>query len=573
MKFYSLLFYCLTVILISCDGNKETIDLIIYNGNIITIDDRKPVAQALAVRSDKILAVGTDEEITSLENSETRMINLQGQTAIPGLIEGHAHFMSYGYSMMKLRLNDLKNWSDIVALVEKSVATAKPGEWIIGRGWHQEKWDKNPTPNVSGYPVNDLLSKVSPNNPVYLTHASGHGIISNKYAMKLAGITSQTRDPLGGLILHDSKGKPTGVFLENADTLIVNRYQEYLNALTPEQKLIRKTKALNLANRGCLKLGITSFHDAGASYKEIDFYKSMVDSKQQKVRLWVMLEEENNLLKKSVAPYIFKNYGNNRLTIGGIKRYMDGALGAHGAWLIEPYNDLPESHGLNTIDLAEFEETAEIAIENELQLCTHSIGDLGNRTTLDIYEKVINKYAPGKDLRWRIEHAQHLHPDDIGRFASLGIIPVMQSIHCTSDGPWVIKKLGEKRSRDGAYVWRSLMDSGAIIANGTDAPVESINPFENYYSAVTRKMSNDQAFYPDQNMTREEALRSYTINPAFSAFEENIKGSLTPGKLADITVLSQNILTVDEEKIADTYVIYTIVGGKILYQQESISVK
>jgi predicted amidohydrolase YtcJ len=567
MKIYSILFCCLTVLFVSCDSKKETVDLIIHNGNIITIDDNKPVVQALAVSNDKIFATGTNKEILSLANSETKVIDLLGKTAIPGLIEGHAHFMSYGYSMMKLRLNNLKNWAEIVTLIEKSIASAKPGEWIIGRGWHQEKWDKIPTPNVSGYPVNDLLSKVSPNNPVYLTHASGHGIIANNYAMKLAGISPQTPDPLGGLILHDSKGKPTGVFLENADTLIINRHLEYLEALTPEQKLIRKTQALNLANQGCLKMGITSFHDAGASYKEIDFYKSMVDSKQQKVRLWVMLEEENDILKKSITPYIFKNYGNNRLTIGGIKRYMDGALGSHGAWLIEPYKDLPESRGLNTIDLAQFEETAEIAIQSGLQLCTHSIGDLANRTTLDIYEKVMKKYAQGKDLRWRVEHAQHLHPDDIGRFASLGIIPVMQSVHCTSDGPWVIKKLGEQRSRKGAYVWCSLMDSGAIIANGTDAPVESINPFENYYSAVTRKMSNGQAFYPEQIMTREEALRSYTINPAFAAFEENIKGSLSLGKLADITVLSQNILTVDEEKIADTYVIYTIVGGKILYQQ------
>jgi predicted amidohydrolase YtcJ len=567
MKIYSILFCCLTVLFVSCDSKKETVDLIIHNGNIITIDDNKPVVQALAVSNDKIFATGTNKEILSLANSETKVIDLLGKTAIPGLIEGHAHFMSYGYSMMKLRLNNLKNWAEIVTLIEKSIAIAKPGEWIIGRGWHQEKWDKIPTPNVSGYPVNDLLSKVSPNNPVYLTHASGHGIIANNYAMKLAGISPQTPDPLGGLILHDSKGKPTGVFLENADTLIINRHLEYLEALTPEQKLIRKTQALNLANQGCLKMGITSFHDAGASYKEIDFYKSMVDSKQQKVRLWVMLEEENDILKKSITPYIFKNYGNNRLTIGGIKRYMDGALGSHGAWLIEPYKDLPESRGLNTIDLAQFEETAEIAIQSGLQLCTHSIGDLANRTTLDIYEKVMKKYAQGKDLRWRVEHAQHLHPDDIGRFASLGIIPVMQSVHCTSDGPWVIKKLGEQRSRKGAYVWCSLMDSGAIIANGTDAPVESINPFENYYSAVTRKMSNGQAFYPEQIMTREEALRSYTINPAFAAFEENIKGSLSLGKLADITVLSQNILTVDEEKIADTYVIYTIVGGKILYQQ------
>jgi predicted amidohydrolase YtcJ len=246
---------------------------------------------------------------------------------------------------------------------------------------------------------------------------------------------------------------------------------------------------------------------------------------------------------------------------------MDGALGAHGAWLLEPYNDLPESRGLNTISLDVFEESAEIAIQNGFQLCTHAIGDRANRKTLDIYEKVLKKYPQATDLRWRIEHAQHLHPDDIGRFAELGVIPAMQTVHCTSDGPWVIKKLGEKRSREGAYVWRSLIDSGTIIPNGTDSPVESINPFENFYSAVTRKMSNGESFYPGQVMSREEALSSYTINPAYAAFEEDIKGTLKVGKLADIVVLSQNILIAPEEKIPETEVVYTILGGKILYQR------
>ncbi len=267
-------------------------------------------------------------------------------------------------------------------------------------------------------------------------------------------------------------------------------------------------------------------------------------------------------LKNHISSYKIKNYGDNHLTVGGIKRYMDGALGAHGAWLLEPYNDLPNSRGLNTIDLDVFAESAEIAIQNGFQLCTHAIGDLGNRKTLDIYEKTFKKYPDAQNLRWRIEHAQHLHPDDIGRFAQLGVIPVMQSVHCTSDGPWVEKKLGEKRSHEGAYVWRELMNAGSIISNGTDAPVESINPYENFYSAITRKMSGGGAFFPDQTMTREEALRSYTINAAYSAFEENEKGTLSVGKLADITVLSQNIMTVPEHDIPNTDAVYTIVGGR-----------
>ncbi len=560
-------FFCLALGFLSCDYENNPVDLILYNGNIVTVDDHIPVVRALAAGGGKILAVGTDDKIKSMAGTETKMIDLEGKTAIPGLIEGHAHFMSFGYSMMKLRLNKAKNWQEIIELVAKAASATEPGEWIIGRGWHQEKWDQIPMPNVSGYPVHDLLSKAASENPVILTHASGHAIIANGYAIQLAGISPATPDPPGGTILHTPGGQPTGVFLENADTLITNHHKKYLESLTAEQKYLRKLKALLLANQGCLKNGITGFHDAGSSFEEIDFFKAMIDTNYLNIRLWVMLDEENDNLKKSISLYKLKNYGDDHLTVGGIKRYMDGALGAHGAWLLEPYNDLPESIGLNTISLDVFEESAEIAIQNGFQLCTHAIGDRSNRKTLDIYEKVFRKYPQATDLRWRIEHAQHLHPDDIGRFAKLGVIPVMQSVHCTSDGPWVIKKLGENRSREGAYVWRSLIDSGSIIPNGTDSPVESINPFENFYSAVTRKMSNGESFYPDQVMSREEALSSYTINPAYAAFEEETKGTLKVGKLADIVVLSQNILIVPEENIPDTEVVYTIVGGKVLYQK------
>jgi predicted amidohydrolase YtcJ len=245
---------------------------------------------------------------------------------------------------------------------------------------------------------------------------------------------------------------------------------------------------------------------------------------------------------------------------------MDGALGAHGAWLLEPYSDLPASTGLNTTPVEEIKETARLAIENGFQLCTHAIGDRANREILDIYEEAFSAHPDKKDLRWRVEHAQHLSPSDIPRFGRLGIIPSMQGVHCTSDGPWVIKKLGENRAREGAYVWRDLIKGGAVICNGTDSPVEDINPIPCFYATVSRKMKDGTVFFPDQRLSREEALRTYTLNGAYASFQEDLLGSLQPGKLADITVLSQDIMTVPEDDILKTKVVMTIVGGRVLYQ-------
>lgn len=553
-------------VIIGCRQPKSA-DLVLMNGKIVTMDETKPEAQALAAKGDVIIAVGSDEEIKPFISPATKVIDLNGKLAVPGLIDGHGHFMSLGQSKMRLDLTKVKNWDEIVAMVAAAVKKAKPGEWILGRGWHQEKWDKVPEPNIEGLPFHFELSKVSPNNPVFLTHASGHAGYANAKAMELAGITKETPDPEGGEIVRDGEGNPIGAFREEAQGLVTSAMQDYWHDRTAEQKKTDQEQAFELAVQECLSKGITSFHDASSSFETIDFFKQMVNERKMGVRLYVMISEGNKRLEEKLKDYRIINYGDKRLTVRAIKRFIDGALGSHGAWLLEPYNSLPTSVGLNTDPIDSMKETARIAIENNFQLCTHAIGDRGNRETLNIYEEAFKAHPEKKDLRWRIEHAQHLHHDDIPRFGRLGVIAAMQGIHCTSDGPWVIKRLGEKRAKEGAYVWQSLMKSGAIIANGTDVPVEAVDPIPNFFALVTRKMNNGEAFYPDQKMTREQALRSYTLNCAYAAFEEDFKGSLSVGKLADITVLSKDILTIPDEDILQAAVLYTIVGGKVMYKK------
>jgi len=278
-----------------------------------------------------------------------------------------------------------------------------------------------------------------------------------------------------------------------------------------------------------------------------------------------MLNESNEILGPKLSDYRWINLEDNRLTVRAIKRFIDGALGAHGAWLLDPYEDLPGSSGLNTTPLESLAETAQLAIENDFQLCVHAIGDKANQQILDLFEMSFQSHPDKSDLRWRIEHAQHLALRDISRFSQLGIIAAMQPIHATSDGPWVIRRLGKTRAKEGAYVWRKLLDAGAVIASGTDAPLEDVDPIRNFYAAVTRRMKDGTAFFPDQSMSRGEALRSFTLDCAYAAFEEAEKGSLTPGKLADITILSKDIMSVPENEILQTKVAFTIVGGEIAY--------
>ena len=544
---------------LACAPAEEPADLVLMGGRIVTMNDGYPEATALAARGQTLVAVGSDEEVDRYIGPDTEVIDLGGALAVPGLIEGHGHFLGLGRAKMQLDLNGVADFDEIIAMVEAAVAEAEPGQWILGRGWHQEKWASAPEPNVSGLPYHHKLSEVSPENPVYLTHASGHASMVNALAMEMAGIDRRSPDPPGGEIVRDGRGRAIGVLLETAENLAADLIDNKWDEAT-----IRRM--IELASEECLANGITSFQDAGSSFRLVELLGGLAEAGELDLRLWIMLSNDNEGLAAGLPGFEVYRKGDGFLTVGGIKRLADGALGSRGAWLLEPYSDLPDSIGLNIVTPAELRESARLAAEHGLQLCTHAIGDRANRVTLDVYEETISTRPDGRDLRWRVEHAQHIDPEDLPRFAELGVIAAMQAVHCTSDGPWVPVRLGDDRSREGAYMWRDLLDSGAVIAGGTDVPVESVDPIPDYHAAVTRQMNNDALFYPQQSMTRVEALRSRTLAAAYAAFEEVIKGSLEPGKLADVTVLSKDILEVSVEEILDTRVLYTIVGGEVRYR-------
>jgi len=539
-------------------------DLVITNGKVVTVENGAAEAQAIASRGGRIVAIGSVTDLKAHIGPSTEVIDVKGQLVIPGFIEGHGHFSGVGTAQLNLNLMNTTSWDQIVGMVAEKVKTAKPGEWIYGRGWHQEKWTARPNPNVEGFPTHESLSKVAPDNPVVLTHASGHASFANAKAMELSGVTGKSANPAGGDFLKDATGNPTGLFRETASRLIRTGAGENP---TPEDRRARARQILELASRESLSKGVTSFQDAGSSFADVDLMKVMVDEGKIQNRLWIMLRVGNAALAANMAKYRMIDYGNGFLTVRAIKHSIDGALGPRGAWLIEPYSDQPNTTGHNTTPVPTIEETAKLAIQHGYQLCVHAIGDRANRETLDIFEAAFKANPDKKDVRWRVEHAQHLNPNDIPRFAKLGVIASMQGIHCTSDAPYVPARLGDQRAEEGAYVWQKLMKSGALVTNGTDAPVEDVDPIASYYATVSRKIKDGTVFYPDQRMNRMEALRSYTINTARAAFEEDSKGTLKVGKYADMVVLSKDILTVAEEEIPTAQVMYTVVGGKVRYKR------
>jgi predicted amidohydrolase YtcJ len=542
--------------------------LVLRGGKVVTLDDDRSAATAVAVVGDKIVAVGSDTEISRRIGDGTRVIECRGRLVVPGLIEGHAHFVSLGDSKLKLDLTGAASWAEIVARVAAAAKTTPKGKWIVGRGWHQGKWKQPPAANVEGYPDTADLSQAVPDHPVLLTHGTGHMGLGNAKAMELAGITKESQAPRGGEILRDRDGRPIGVFREAAMGPLHRAHDRALRGRSPQEVRDELLACIREASAECLRFGVTTFHDAGSPLAEVQLFRELAADGKLPVRLWVMLNDSNDVLADELARQRIVGFGDNHLTVRAIKRMIDGALGTHGAWLLEPYDDLPTSRGLNTLPIESLRRTAELALQHDYQLCVHAIGDLANRETLNVMEDAFRSHPDKKDARWRIEHAQHIHPADIPRFKKLGVIASMQGNHATSDGPFVVQRLGEWRARNGAYAWHSLLDSGAIVINGTDAPVETLNPLDSYFASVTRRMASGIEFFPEQRMTREQALRSYTRDAAFAGFEEQLKGTLTPGKLADIVVLSHDILTATVDDLRRAKVNFTIVGGKVAYEMQ-----
>jgi len=571
MRLQNSLYYGVAIaflFLTACQSpNKESATLLIYGGAIYTIDSLQTMVEAVATKDNIILFAGSLAEAEQYKNDQTQLIDLDGKTMTPGLIEGHGHFMGLGYNELNLDLMNTTSYQEIVDAVAEKVSTAAPGEWITGRGWHQSKWDEMPAQTVKGFQTHDMLSEVSPDNPVYLRHASGHAGFANAKAMEVAGITVLSKEGInkfeaeGGEVIRDEIGRPTGIFNERAQSLITKHIPES----TPEKDV----KAFELAVAACHRNGITGFHDAGIGRETIALYEEMKVADKMKIRLYGMLTGwDKELLSEwyEKGPLVDPD---NLVTIRSVKLNCDGALGSRGAWLLESYTDRPGHFGHETLPMKFVKETSLNGLQNGFQVCSHAIGDRANREILDRYEAAFVALPDlATDHRFRIEHAQHLHPDDIPRFAELQVIPAMQAVHMSSDRPWAIDRLGEKRIKEGAYMWQDLLQSGIPIVNGTDVPVEPLNPIASLYASVSRKTlkgTPEGGYEPAQKMTREQALRSYTLDAAYGAFEEDIKGSITVGKLADFTIYNQDLMNVVEEEFLNTEIAMTIFDGKVVY--------
>jgi hypothetical protein len=541
-------------------------DWILHRGKILQCTPEFSEASVLVVKQGRVVAVGDESILPQWRGPNTQVTDLEGRTITPGFCDSHLHFLGLGESLQRLDLRDVPNWEALVAKVSEAAKGLPKGTWIEGRGWHQAKWDRPLEKNVEGYPVHEMLSIATPDHPVLLTHASGHASLANAKAMEIAKVDARTPAPPGGEILRDAAGNPTGVFRENAQRLVSAVAGSSQQVQSTEERLERLRTVVGLAGKECLRFGITSVHDAGLKFADADDLARLADADELPVRMVVMIREGSESLRRKLPDHRWLGRGNGFLTVRSVKISIDGALGPHGAWLLQPYEDLTKSAGLNTVEIEEVDRIAQLCVENDWQLCVHAIGDRANRETLDAFERAFAGREKA-DRRWRIEHAQHIHPDDLGRFAALGVIPVMQANHCTSDAPFVMQRLGERRAAEGAYMWRSLIDSGCIIPNGTDAPVEPVDPRVSLYAAVTRTLPNGEVFFGEQCMTRKEALLSYTLWPAIAAFQEQDLGSLTPGKRADFVIWDTDLATCPDAMLLQAGVVATVLDGKVVYER------
>jgi len=533
--------------------SQET-SMLLINGNVYTFDAAQRVVQAIVIQGNRIVNVGTTEEILKKYKSKT-IIDLKGKTVFPGLIDGHAHILGEGGRLQTLDLVGTTSPGQIVEMVQDRIKKFKPGQWIIGRGWDQNNWE------VKVFPTREMLDKIAPENPVLLRRVDGHAVWLNSKAIQLANITRETKDPEGGKIIRDRKGDPSGILVDNGINLIDN----VLPLLTKDEIEQR----LKLAMEECVRLGLTEVHDMGVDLETISIYKKLIDQGECPIRIYAVIDGPGETWK-----YYLKNgkeigYGNGLLTVRAIKLYVDGALGSRGAALIDSYSDDPGNRGLTITSEDSLKHTCQQALENGFQVCTHAIGDRGNHIMLNVYEKILQSSA--KEIassRWRIEHVQVLQPGDIPRFKATGILPSMQPTHATSDMDWAEARLGPVRIKS-AYAWRSILNTGANIIGGSDFPVEFVDPLLGIYAAITRqdKSGNPSSgWYPEQRMSREEAVKCFTQWAAYGAFQENEKGTIEAGKLADLTVLSKDIMKIHSKEILDAKVEMTVVDGKITYQ-------
>ncbi|MBK5257855.1 MAG: amidohydrolase [Vicinamibacteria bacterium] len=531
-------------------------DRILVNGVVHTMDDAHPMAQAVAMTAGRISAVGSTADLMATKGPRTEVIDLLGATVVPGLKESHGHFVGIGQARMTLNLVGTKSWEEVVARVAVAVKARPKGAWIVGRGWHEGKWETKPQHQVRGFPSHDELSAVSPDNPVYLVRADGHAGFANAQAISMMKITKETKPPTGGDIIRDESGQATGVFIDKAQGLI--------RPPGPTEGDVRE--AIRLATEECLRKGITFFDDAGEDLSTIAIYKDLAAKNQLGLRLHAMIRGLDNL-KRFGPPQ--PGGADSFLSIRSLKLSIDGALGSRGAKLLEPYVDDPGNTGLWVTDPAVVSEAALYGIENGFQVNVHAIGDAGNRAVLDAFEAAFKAHPEKKDVRFRDEHSQILDEKEIPRFGKLGVIASIQGIHATSDLPWAAERLGEPRVLEGAYVWQKLKKSGAVLINGTDAPVEDVDPIKSFYATVTRQSETGVpagGYQPDQRLTRLEALRSYTKDAYWASFAEKFGGTIEPGKWADLTVLSNDLLSVPDSEILSTKVLYTIVNGNIAYR-------
>jgi predicted amidohydrolase YtcJ len=532
-------------------------DLIVTNARIYTVDDSRPVVSAMAIRDGLIAFTGSAREAMALKGANTKVVDAAGRTVIPGMVDAHAHLLGLGQSLRTVALYGAKSYDEVIARVVARAKGVPAGQWIIGRGWDQNQWGD------TRFPTHDALSRALPNNPVYLTRVDGHAGLANAAAMRAASVTAASKDPSGGRVERIASGEPTGVFVDNAQGLV--------ERAIPRETREEMRSEIRAAIAESQRYGLVGLHDAGESRGVIDLMEDMAKAGEIPFRLNVMIGDDSAAVAHYLARGPQRGLYDNHLWISSIKLYADGALGSRGAALLEPYSDDPKNNGLLITAPAHIQDVATRALRAGFQVATHAIGDRGNRLVLDAYAAALAQ-VPTADHRFRIEHAQIINHDDIPRFAELGVIPSMQAVHQTSDMYWAGSRLGQGRLL-GAYAWRSLLNTGIVIPNGSDAPVEAINPLLSFHSAVARQDAENWpagGWMNEQRMTREEALKSMTIWPAFAAFQEATMGSLTPGKLADFVILDRDIMTVADRDILGTSVVATYIGGKPVYERAAL---